>query len=243
MANQLDLEEQEQLDQLKHFWQQYGNLITWALIAVLGAYAGWNGYQYWQRNQAAQAAAMFDEVERMATLGDIARVERAFGDMKDKFAGTTYAQQSGLLVARIYHDAGKLDAAKAALAWVADKSSDEAYRAIARLRLAAILAESKAYPEALAQLTEAFPAQFMPLVADRKGDILTLQGKPKEARAEYEKAYAGLDERTDYRRLVEVKLNALGVDPRQPVDATGDAKGATAAAVAASGAATGDATK
>ena len=30
MATHLDLEEQEQLDQLKEFWKQYGNLITWA---------------------------------------------------------------------------------------------------------------------------------------------------------------------------------------------------------------------
>ena len=55
MANQLDLEEQEQLDQLKHFWNQYGNLITGLLIVVLGAVAAWNGYHYWQRSQAAQA--------------------------------------------------------------------------------------------------------------------------------------------------------------------------------------------
>ena len=40
MANNLDLEEQEQLDQLKHFWKQYGNLIAWALILVLGVFAG-----------------------------------------------------------------------------------------------------------------------------------------------------------------------------------------------------------
>ena len=68
MANHLDLEEQEQLDQLKHFWKQYGNLITWALIVVLGAFAGWNLYQRWQQSQASQAAALFDEVERAAFL-------------------------------------------------------------------------------------------------------------------------------------------------------------------------------
>ena len=231
MANQLDLEEQEQLDQLKHFWKQYGNLVTWALIVVLGAYAGWNAYQYWQRNQAAQAAAMFDEFERVAKLGDIVKVERAFSDMKDRFAGTSYAQQSGLLVARLYYDAGKADAAKTALAWVAEKASDEGYQAIARLRLAGILAESKAFPEALAQLGATFPGEFVPLVADRKGDILALQGKPLEARAEYETAYKGLDERSDYRRLVEIKLNALGVNPRAAVEP----KAATAAPVAASG--------
>ncbi len=213
MANQLDLEEQEQLDQLKHLWKQYGNAITWILIAVLGAFAAWNGYQYWQRNQASQAAAMFDEVERMASLGDISKVERAFGDMKDRYAGTAYAQQSGLLVAKLYYEAGKVDASKAALEWVAGKAADEGYQAIARLRLAGILAEAKSYQEALAQLGGTFPADFQPLVADRKGDVLALQGKTADAKAEYEKAYKGLGERTEYRRLVELKLNALGVNP------------------------------
>ena len=217
MANQLDLEEQEQLDQIKHVWKQYGNLVTWILIVVLGAYAAWNGYQYWQRNQAAQAAAMFDEVERVARTGDIAKVERAFTDMKEKFGGTAYAQQSGLAVAKLYFEAGKVDAAKAALGWVADKAFDEGYQAIARLRLAGILAEAKQYPEALAQLNNTFPNEFLPLVADRKGDALALQGKTAEARAEYEKAYKGFDARTEYRRLVEIKLNAMGVNPSATV--------------------------
>ena len=35
----LDLEEQEQLDQLKAFWQKYRNLITGVLTAALFAYA------------------------------------------------------------------------------------------------------------------------------------------------------------------------------------------------------------
>ena len=48
MATHLDLEEQEQLDQLKAFWKRWGNLITWLLIAVLGAYAAWNGWNLWR---------------------------------------------------------------------------------------------------------------------------------------------------------------------------------------------------
>lgn len=210
-----DLEEQEQLDQLKHFWNQYGNLITWVLIVVFGAIAAWNGWNYWQRSQAAQAAALYDEVERAADAGDLARVERAFGDIKDKFGSTTYAQQAGLLAAKVLADKGKPDPGKAALAWVADKASDEGYQAVARLRLAAVLAEAKAYDDALKQLGASFPdKQFDALAADRRGDIYQLQGKKAEAKAEYQKAWQGLDERSEYRRLVEVKLNALGVDPQ-----------------------------
>src|SRR5512133_2195286 len=120
MAKQLDLEEQEQLAEIKHFWNQYGNLITWAMIVIFGSIAAWNGWQYWQRTQAAQASAMYDEVERAAQAGDTSRVERAFSDMKDKFGGTTYAQQAGLLTAAVMQDKGNIDATKAALAWVAD---------------------------------------------------------------------------------------------------------------------------
>lgn len=214
MANQLDLEEQEQLDQLKHFWNQWGNAITWVLIAVLALYAGWNAYQYWQRSQAAQASALYGEIERLATLGDPDKLERAFGDMKDRFGSTTYAMQGGLLIARSLEQAGKTEPAKAALAWVAQQASDPAYQAIARLRLAAVAAQAKDYALAMAQLDANFPSEFAPLVADRRGDVLALQGKPAEARAQYEKAYGGLSDRVEYRRLIEIKLTALGVDPR-----------------------------
>jgi predicted negative regulator of RcsB-dependent stress response len=214
MAQHLDLEEQEQLEELKHFWKQYGNLISWILIAVMGSYAGWNGYQYWQRGQATQSSAMFDEVERAALDSDTSKLDRALADMKDKFARTTYAQQAALLAAKTYHDRGNIEAAKSALAWVAEKSSDPGYQAIARLRLAGELAQAKAYDEAAKQLASPFPKEFVALAADRLGDIYLLQGKKVEARAEFEKAYKAFEDQVEYRRLVEVKLNALGVDPK-----------------------------
>lgn len=213
MAKHLDLEEQEQLDELKHFWKQYGDLITWGLIVIFGAFAAWNGYHYWQRDQAAKAAMMYDEVERAAQSGDTSRLDRAMADMKERFAGTAFAQQAGLLAARTYYDKGNTDAAKGSLSWVASKSADEGYQAIAKLRLAGLLLEAKAYDEALQQLSGSFPKDFVALAADRRGDILAAQGKKSEARAEYEKAYKGMDERAEYRRLVEVKLNALGLNP------------------------------
>jgi predicted negative regulator of RcsB-dependent stress response len=225
MARHLDLEEQEQLDDLKHFWKQYGNLITWLLIAVFGSFAAFNGWQLWQRNQASQASVLYDEVDRAVATGDTARVQQAFKDIQDKFGGTNYAQQSGLLAAKLLAEKGQPDAARAALQWVANEASDDGFKAVARLRLAGMLVETKAYDDALKQLSGSFPKEFEALAADRRGDVYNLQGKKNEARAEYTKAWQGLPAEAEYRSLVEVKLTALGVDvqalkPAQPAAET-----------------------
>jgi predicted negative regulator of RcsB-dependent stress response len=208
----LDLEEQEQLDELKHFWKTWGNLITWALIVVFGSFAAYNGWQWWQRQQATKASALYDEVERAAVAGDAARLQQRLKDIEDKFGGTTYAAQAALLGAKVLADKGQPDAAKAALQWAASEAGDDGLQAIARLRLAGLLVEGKAYDEALKQLAGTLPKEFEPLAADRRGDIYSLQGKRAEARTEYTKAWQGLAADTDYRALVEVKLTALGVD-------------------------------
>ncbi len=214
MATHLDLEEQEQLDQLKHFWNTYGNLITWTVLLVAGAFVAWNGWQYLQRSKAVQASALYDEIERSAQAGDVTRIEHALTLMKDKFSGTAYAQQAGLLAAKALHEKGNEEASRGALGWVAEHAVDPGYQAIAKLRLAAELLDNKAYDDARKQLTGSFPKEFEPLVADRMGDIDLAQGKRDEAKAQYQKAWSGFEPGTPYRRLVEIKLNAVGVDPQ-----------------------------
>jgi predicted negative regulator of RcsB-dependent stress response len=210
MANHLNLEEQEQLDELKHFWKKYGSILTWVLIAGLSTFAAWNGFQQWERSQAQQAASMYDEVERVVATGDVAMAERAFNDMKDRFSGTTYAQQAGLLFAKLTYEKNKVDISKAALTWVVEKSPDQGYAAIGKLRLAGILMDEKSFDAALKLLDATPPSEFIAMFADRKADIYAVQGKSIEARSEYLKAHAALDERSEYRRLVEIKLNAVG---------------------------------
>jgi predicted negative regulator of RcsB-dependent stress response len=224
MARHLDLEEQEQLDELKHFWNQYGNLITWFLIAVLGAFAVYNGWQYWQRTQAARASTLYDEMDRAATAGDTGRVEQAMKDMRDKYGRTEYAQQAALLAAKVLADKGKTDAAKANLQWVASDGKDEGLQAIAKLRLAGMLMDAKAYDDALKQLSSGLPREFDGLAADRRGDIYNLQGKKDQARDEYTKAWKAFPQESDYRPLIEVKLTALGFDVQTLKGSTETAK-------------------
>lgn len=213
MATHLDLEEQEQLDQLKAFWKQYGNLITWALIAALGTFAAWNGWNWWQREQAISASGMYDELERAADAGDLTTAGRIFTDLKSRYPRTTYAQQGGLLAAKLQADKGQPDAARESLSWVVEKAPDAEYQSLARVRLAGVLLDQKKYDEALKQLDAATAKGFEALVADRRGDILAAQNKPTEAKVAYNQAWKGFDSKLGYRRLVEAKLMALGASP------------------------------
>jgi len=217
MATHLDLQEQEQVDQLKAFWQQYGNLITWTLILALGAFAAWNGWNWWQRDQAVKASAMFDELERAAQSADAERSARVFGDLKERFPRTAYAQQGALLTAKVQADKGQTDAALATLAWVSENAGEDEIRTVAWLRAAGLLLDKKQYDAALAQLDAAAQGKgaqaFEGLVADRRGDVLLAQGKKEDARKAFEAAYKAMDEKLDYRRLVDAKLTALGAAP------------------------------
>ncbi len=213
MATSLDLQEQEQLDALKAFWKQYGNLITWVLILALGAFAAWNGWNWWQRSQGLKSGAMFEELDRAVAAADADKAGRIFNDMKERFPGTAFAQQGGLGTAKLQFDKGQADAAKATLAWVAGNGPDEDLRNVARLRLAGVLAQAKQYDEALKQLDEIKSPPFEALVADRRGDVLLAQDKKDAARAAYQTAWAAMDPRLDYRRLVEAKLVSLAAAP------------------------------
>lgn len=210
MASHLDLEEQEQLDRLKAFWNRWGNLVTAVLVIAAGVYAASIGWNVWQRNQAAKAASMYDELGRAAQSGDVALTDRIFGDLKERYPRTAFASQAGLVAAKVAALKGQADAARANLAWVADNASDDAHRDIARLRLAGILLDEKKLDEALRTLDAVATREFAALAADRRGDILFEQGKGDEARAAWRKALQGLDAKVDYRRVVEAKVDALG---------------------------------
>jgi len=122
----------------------------------MGSYAGWNGYQYWQAQQSGKASALFDELEKSVASGDMVKLERAWADMKERFPSTTFAAQSALLVAKSFQMTDKPDAAKAALQWASETASDQGSAQLARLRLANLQAQQKAFDEALKTLSKPF---------------------------------------------------------------------------------------
>ncbi len=213
MATNLDLEEQEQLDQLKAFWARYGNLVLWVLVLGLGIFAGWNYYNHWTKQGNLKAGVLFDELGRSVQAGDVEKTARVFSDMKQHHAGAAYTEQAALVAAKLQADKGQADAAQATLTWAAEHAADAEYKTLARLRLAGLLLDQKKYDEALKQLDAAGAKEFAGLVADRRGDVLMAQGRADDAKLAYQAAWKAIDPAAEYRQLTEAKLIALGAAP------------------------------
>lgn len=215
-----DLEEQEQIDELRTWWKQYGNLVTGGLLLIAVAMSGWQGWNWWQRTQAAQAGAIYGVIERAAGAHDVKRVRDATGELIDKYSRTSFAGMAALLSARLQIEAGDPKTAKLQLGWAMENARDKELRDLARLRLAGVLLDEKSFDEALKLLAIEPAVPFIPRYAETRGDILAAQGKPEEAKAAYQAALNKLDEMQKataadqrhgaYRDLLQVKLESLG---------------------------------
>ncbi|MHA6821898.1 YfgM family protein [Ralstonia pseudosolanacearum] len=206
-----DLEEQEQLESLKHWWRDNGNVVTWIVIVVLLALAGWFGWKNWQRKQAGEASVLYEQVQKAVDAKDAEKIKRAAADMEDKFGRTAYAQMGALSAAKALYEANDAAGAKAQLQWTIDHAGDDEYKAVAKLRLAGLLLDEKAYDQGLALVSGDVAPAFAALYADRRGDLLVAQNKKDEARTAYKLALEKFGQAdASARQIVQFKLDALG---------------------------------
>jgi len=229
-----DLEEQDQLEDLKSWWRQWGNLISTVVLVVCVGIVGVQGWRWWQHSQAEQASVLYQAVSTAVQTSDLAKAKDAMGEMAAKYAGTGYAPRAAMLVAKLMYDNNDKAGAKAQLQWVIEKSGEESLREIARYRLAEVQLDEKQYDDALRTLDAKHDEAFSGLYADLRGDVLAAAGRRDEARSAYQIAVAKIDAKTPYHAYVKVKLDALGGPPAGvPGTVAAPAKAAATAAPAA----------
>ncbi len=204
-----DLEEQDQIDALKTWWAQWGNLVSIAVIAVCAVVIGVQGWRWYQHRQAEQASVLYNAVAAAQRANDANKARDAVNQLVDAFPGTGDAPRAALLYAKRLWDAGDKTGAKAQLQWVVDRAGEDELKQIARYRLAEALLDEKQVDAALALLDAKTDDAFAGLYADLRGDALVAANRIADAKAAYESALAKLDPRSPYRGYVQVKLDSL----------------------------------
>jgi len=204
-----DLEEQEQLAALKAWWKDHGGAIILGTALALAAVAAWIGWTRYERSQAAQAAVLYDTLQKAARASDLKTTRETAGAILENFPRSAYAPLAALVSAKLQFQAGDLKTARAQLQWVVEHARSDEIRSIATLRLASVLLDDNE-PDAALKILEAKPHPgFETLYASQRGDILATQKRRSEARAAYKAALekAGSGPLRDALRL---KLEALG---------------------------------
>ena len=205
-----DLEEQEQLDELKAWWKRWGSWTMLGLAIVLAGAAGWRYWQHQSSTQALEAGVIYGQLTQSLQQGNVKRSRELGASLIDKYARTAYAPRAALLLAKINIDNNDARNAQAQFEWVIANSKETALKDLARLRLAGVLLDQKQYDAALKQLNNARSDAFGFRFDDLKGDVLFAQNKPDEARAAYQSSFSKMADDNPYRTIVELKLNALG---------------------------------
>jgi predicted negative regulator of RcsB-dependent stress response len=180
------------------------------LIAAIIAIAGFQGWRYYRNQQAERASTLFSQLQEAERANDAKRVRDIAPQLVANHGSSQYAGMAALAAAKAGVSTGEMEDAKKNLQWAADHAKEEEMRDVARLRLAGILLDEKKYDDALKLLSAKSGDTFAMRFADTRGDVLSAQGKAAEARAAYQLALDKSEPNSNYRRLVEVKLDALG---------------------------------
>jgi predicted negative regulator of RcsB-dependent stress response len=202
-------EEQENIEQLKSWWETYGTLVVVVVAVFIASIAGTQAWNYYKKQKTEQAVELYDSLLQVRGSGDTRKISDAAGLVMESFPSSGYASRAALLSAQASFNSGDLQNAKSRLQWVLDNSQEEELKDMVRLRLAGVLLDEKKYNEALRLLETEHDESFDGLYADRKGDVLAAAGKIEEARAAYQLALAEMGGRGSYHSIVQMKLDAL----------------------------------
>jgi predicted negative regulator of RcsB-dependent stress response len=206
----LDLQEQEQLDEFKAWWEDNRKFVILAAVILFGGIGGVQAWRSHHVKQSTQASTLFAELGAQVASKDPKRVNDAAQAVIDKFGSSGYAPRAALIAARTDIQEKDVAQAKVRLQWVLDHASEDGLKDLARLKLASLLLDEKNYDQALNLLGAKHSDSFDGLYADLKGDVLAAQGKTEEARAAYQLAYAKIDDKSNYRNLIQLKLDSVG---------------------------------
>ena len=206
----LDLDEQEQVDELKALWKKYGAYITRGVIAFFVLYALFQGWGYYQTKQSSGASELYQSIvvlDEKNTKDILQKSQKLIDD----YSGTPYAGRAAILFAKASYLEGNKDKAKEKLEWASSHAKESATESIALIQLGQILVEEKKYEDALKRVNDVDNEGYLGLANDLKGDALNAMGKKEDAKKAYQEALKRFRSKDPYAKFTQEKLESLGV--------------------------------
>ena len=199
---QVDSTEEEQVDQIKKWWNSNGKqIIAGAVIGLAGIW-GWNTYSDYQDKQSLNARSLYlSYASDSNNLG-------AYDKLTTDFSSSSYSDQAILLMAKYLFDAGNYTQALGEIETLINNPSS-VIATTAALRAASIYLQLGQHNQALSILEKQSHNSFSGLIYNLMGDIYLDFGNRAEAQNYYSLAIDNVTENSNLTQLIQIKLDDL----------------------------------
>lgn len=200
------LEEEEQLEAIKSWWKDNGRFTIISFVLMITVYAGWHFWQQHQYNQLGRAAALYVEMMKSQDQTLIARDADA---LIASHGGTIFAAVAALKKAQLAVESKDMVAAEKSLKAVIDSADNDAFKQLARLRLARIHLGNDKVDQALSILAVVNDNGLQGWVAWVKAQCYQKLGKFDLANQAYSRASTALSDNKQASELITQQWMAL----------------------------------
>jgi len=206
------LQEEEQLDAIKQWWQENRVSVIGAVVLALGGSFGWSQYQDYTSANAVAAADAYDAILLEREAGESAdQLAVLAGNIRDDNGSVVFAEFAALQVAAAAAEDGDFELAKSELESVlAGVERDSTLGQLAQLRLAKVQAALGQEDEAIAILqlgSDSFPVSYAQVL----GDIHLAAGREAAALEAYQTAQTASLALGGQSGLIDLKVSGLSL--------------------------------
>ncbi|MGY6277309.1 YfgM family protein [Methylomonas sp. MgM2] len=183
--------EEEQLEQLKKWWDANNTSLIAGVITAIVLVTGWNLWQNHRLEQRHEASRLYQNLLDSASKDDNAAVEKLADQLAVDYGSLAYARFAALEKAKSKVQQGDPEAAKAILQQQVQNSGGGVLQHVARLRLIQLMLATGQYEEGLKLIAAVDPAKLEGFAAsydELEGDLYLAMDRLDEARNAYQNA-------------------------------------------------------
>ncbi len=201
-----DLEQQEQMQNLKAFWKANGTWIITSLILLFLIVGSLNGWKLWNNYNKEKASKILTNLEKNIEGQNTDIALRLYQEISNDYPNTLQAGLAGLLIAKSLISDGQGDKAASILD---ELTNNPQVKWLAIVRLSNILLDLNRPGEVIEIIPEIIPDHWVGIIIDRRGDAFATLGDFESAKKDWLKAlnfYDANPSNQDVTRFISRKL-------------------------------------